>query len=77
MKKLFNTIKNHNKIYSLLIFWMLWIIFVTGSFCGTNLALITFAIGFSITCLFIAYVTEKPNKKELKTLNKIIKIMYD
>lgn len=77
MKTIWNRIKNHNKIYSLLIFWFIWLFFVVNSFCGTNMALITFTLGFVITCLGIAYITDCPNEKEERLLNKMVDLYRD
>lgn len=76
-KSIWNKIKNHNKIYSLLIFWFIWLFFVVNAFCGTDMALITFMIGFAISCLFIAYITDNPNKKEKRFLDKMLKLFYE
>lgn len=77
MKTIWNKIKNHNKIYTLLIFWALWLFFVVNAFCGTNMALITFVIGFAVSCLGIAYITDNPNEKEERLLNKMIDLYRD
>lgn len=68
---------NINKIYFLLIFWVLWLFFIVGAFSGTNLALIAFIIGFAITCLGVAYITIKPNEKEKITLNKLMGLLNE
>ena len=63
-------IKNHNKIYTLGILWLLWLIYVVGFFAGTDMALITFFIGFCLVLLGGAYITDNPNKKEQKMMDK-------
>lgn len=67
-------IANINKIYALLIFWTLWLFCVVAVFSGTAMALITFIIGFAITLVGIAYITDKPNEKEKKFLNKLMNL---
>ena len=63
-------IKNHNKIYTLGILWLLWLIYIVNFFAGTNMALITFFIGFCLTLLGGAYIIDNPNKKEQKMMDK-------
>lgn len=63
-------IKNHNKIYTLGILWLLWLIYIVDFFAGTDMALITFFIGFCLVLLGGAYIIENPNKKEQKMMNK-------
>lgn len=63
-------IKNHNKIYTLGILWILWLIYIVDFFAGTDMALITFFIGFCLVLLGGAYIIENPNKKEQKMMNK-------
>ena len=63
-------IKNHNKIYTLGILWLLWLIYIVNFFAGTDMALITFFIGFCLVLLGGAYIIENPNKKEQKMMNK-------
>lgn len=63
-------IKNHNKIYTLGILWLLWLIYIVNFFAGTDMALITFFIGFCLALLGGAYITDKPNKKEQKMMDK-------
>ena len=65
-------IKNHNKIYTLGILWLLWLIYITCFFDGTDMALITFCIGFCLALLGVAYITDNPNKKEQKMMDKWI-----
>ena len=69
--KMIAKVKNHNKIYSLIVFWTLWLLIVVNPFSGTEIALITFFIGFCGSLLGIAYITEHPNEKERKTMDKI------
>lgn len=63
-------IKNHNKIYTLGILWILWLIYIVDFFAGTDMALITFFIGFCLVLLGGAYIIENPNKKEQKMMDK-------
>ena len=63
-------IKNHNKIYTLGILWLLWLIYIVDFFAGTDMALITFFIGFCLALLGGAYITDNPNKKEQKMMDK-------
>lgn len=63
-------IKNHNKIYTLGILWILWLIYIVDFFAGTDMALITFFIGFCLVFLGGAYIIENPNKKEQKMMDK-------
>ena len=63
-------IKNHNKIYTLGILWLLWLIYIVDFFAGTDMALITFFIGFCLVLLGGAYIIENPNKKEQKMMDK-------
>lgn len=76
MKKIFDNIlkaiKNHNKIYSVMTFWALWLFVVVNHFAGTDMALITFFIGFCISLCLGAYITDNPNEKEQKLMNKWI-----
>ena len=67
--KILSAVKNHNKIYSVMLFWLLWLFVVVPLFKG-NLSLIVFFIGFCFALLCGAYITDNPNKKERKTLNK-------
>ena len=66
-------IKNHNKIYTLGILWLLWLIYIVDFFAGTDMALITFFIGFCLVLLGGAYIIENPNKKEQKMMDKWLK----
>ena len=66
-------IKNHNKIYTLGILWLLWLIYIVNFFAGTDMALITFFIGFCLVLLGGAYIIENPNKKEQKMMDKWLK----
>ena len=63
-------IKNHNKIYTLGILWLLWLIYIVVFFAGTDMALIMFFIGFCLALLGGAYITDHPNKKEQKMMDK-------
>ena len=63
-------IKNHNKIYTLGILWILWLIYIVDFFADTDMALITFFIGFCLVLLGGAYIIENPNKKEQKMMDK-------
>ena len=63
-------IKNHNKIYTLGILWLLWLIYIVNFFAVTNMALITFFIGFCLALLGGAYITHNPNTKEQKMMDK-------
>ena len=63
-------IKNHNKIYTLSILWLLWLIYIVVFFAGTDMALIMFFIGFCLALLGGAYITDHPNKKEKKMMDK-------
>ena len=63
-------IKNHNKIYTLGILWLLWLIYIVNFFAGTDMALIMFFIGFCLALLGGAYITDHPNKKEQKMMDK-------
>ena len=63
-------IKNHNKIYTLGILWLLWLIYIVDLFAGTDMALIMFFIGFCLALLGVAYITDNPNKKEQKMMDK-------
>ena len=63
-------IKNHNKIYTLGILWLLWLIYIVVFFAGTDMALIKFFIGFCLALLGGAYITDHPNKKEQKMMDK-------
>lgn len=63
-------IKNHNKIYTLGILWLLWLIYIVNFFADTDMALIMFFIGFCLALLGGAYITDKPNKKEQKMMDK-------
>ena len=63
-------IKNHNKFYTLGILWLLWLIYIVDFFAGTDMALITFFIGFCLALLGGAYITDNPNKKEQKMMDK-------
>ena len=63
-------IKNHNKIYTLGILWLLWLIYIVDYFAGTDMAFITFFIGFCLALLGGAYITYNPNKKERKMMDK-------
>ena len=63
-------IKNHNKIYTLGILWLLWLIYIVNFFADTDMALITFFIGFGLALLGGAYITDNPNKKEQKMMDK-------
>ena len=65
-------IKNHNKIYTLGILWLLWPIYIVDFFASTDMALITFFIGFCLVLLGGAYILENPNKKEQKMMDKWI-----
>ena len=65
-------IKNHNKIYTLGILWLLWLIYIVNFFAGTDMALIMFFIGFGLALLGGAYITDNPNKKEQKMMDKWI-----
>ena len=68
-------IKNHNKIYTLGILWLLWLIYIVDFFAGTDMALITFFIGFFLVLLGGAYIIENPNKKEQKMMDKWLKYL--
>ena len=68
-------IKNHNKIYTLGILWLLWLIYIVDFFAGTDMALITFFIGFCLVLLGGAYIIENPNKKEQKMMDKWLKYL--
>lgn len=70
-------IKNHNKIYTLGILWLLWLIYIVDFFAGTDMALITFFIGFCLVLLGGAYIIENPNKKEQKMMNKWLNSFKD
>ena len=63
-------IKNHNKIYTLGILWLLWLIYIVNFFAGTDMALIMFFIGFCLALLGGAYITHNPNTKEQKMMDK-------
>ena len=63
-------IKNHNKIYTLGILWLLWLIYIVDYFAGTDMAFITFFIGFCLALLGCAYITDNPNKKEQEMMDK-------
>ena len=63
-------IKNHNKFYTLGILWLLWLIYIVVFFADTDMALITFFIGFGLALLGGAYITDNPNKKEQKMMDK-------
>ena len=63
-------IKNHNKIYTLGILWLLWLIYIVVFFAGTDMALIMFFIGFCLALLGGAYIIDHPNKKEQKMMDK-------
>ena len=63
-------IKNHNKFYTLGILWLLWLIYIVDFFAGTDMALIMFFIGFCLALLGGAYITDHPNKKEKKMMDK-------
>lgn len=63
-------IKNHNKIYTLGILWLLWLIYIVDLFADTDMALITFFIGFCLALLGCAYITDNPNKKEQEMMDK-------
>ena len=65
-------IKNHNKIYTLGILWLLWLRCIVNFFAGTDMALIMFFIGFCLALLGGAYITDNPNKKEQKMMDKWI-----
>ena len=68
-------IKNHNKIYTLGILCLLWLIYIVDFFAGTDMALITFFIGFCLVLLGGAYIIENPNKKEQKMMDKWLKYL--
>ena len=68
-------IKNHNKIYTLGILWLLWLIYIVDLFAGTDMALIMFFIGFCLALLGGAYITDNPNKKEQKMMDKWLKYL--
>ena len=68
-------IKNHNKIYTLGILWLLWLIYIVDFFAGTDMALITFFIGFCLVLLGGAYIIENLNKKEQKMMDKWLKYL--
>ena len=68
-------IKNHNKIYTLGILWLLWLIYIVDFFAGTDMALITVFIGFCLVLLGGAYIIENPNKKEQKMMDKWLKYL--
>lgn len=68
---------NVNKIYLLLMFWVLWLFFVTDAFSGTALALIMFLIGFGVSGFGIVYIADNPNEKEKKTLEKLSNLFSD
>lgn len=70
-------IKNHNKIYTLGILWLLWLIYIVNFFAGTDMALIMFFIGFCLTLLGGAYITDNPNKKEQKMMDKLLDSFKD
>lgn len=63
-------IKNHNKFYTLGILWLLWLIYIVVFFADTDMALIMFFIGFCLALLGGAYITDHPNKKEQKMMDK-------
>lgn len=63
-------IKNHNKFYTLGILWLLWLIYIVVFFASTDMALIMFFIGFCLALLGGAYITDHPNKKEQKMMDK-------
>lgn len=63
-------IKNHNKIYTLGILWLLWLIYIVDLFADTDMALIMFFIGFGLALVGCAYITDNPNKKEQKMMDK-------
>ena len=65
-------IKNHNKIYTLGILWLLWLIYIVDLFADTDMALIMFFIGFGLALVGGAYITDNPNKKEQKMMDKWI-----
>ena len=65
-------IKNHNKMYTLGILWLLWLICIVNFFAGTDMALIMFFIGFCLALLGGSYITHNPNKKEQKMMDKWI-----
>ena len=68
-------IKNHNKIYTLGILWLLWLIYIVDFFASTDMALITFFIRFCLVLLGGAYILENPNKKEQKMMDKWLKYL--
>ena len=68
--KMMSKIKNHNKFYTLLIFWAFWLFGVVLYFAGTDMALILFFLGFCVTLVFGAYITDNPNEKEQKMMEK-------
>ena len=68
--KMMSKIKNQNRMYILLTFWAFWLFGVVLYFAGTDMALITFFVGFCITLLCGAYITDYPNEKEKKMMEK-------
>lgn len=72
MKSTFlKVIKNHNRIYSLMLFWTLWMFVIVNHFKGSIVALILFLIGFCIGIFEVISITDKPNNKERKLIAKI------
>ena len=70
-------IKNHNKIYTLVILWFLWLRCIVNFFAGTDMALIMFFIGLCLALLGGAYIIENPNKKEQKMMDKLLDSFKD
>lgn len=69
-------VKNHNKLYTLFIVWTVWLGIIFGYFAGTYLAELLFFLGFMGIICWAAYITDSPNEKEQKTMDRWNK-MFD
>lgn len=78
MKKIFNNIfravKNHNKFYTIGVLFFLYITNIVGNLQG-DIALFAFFIGFFGALLWSVWVSENPNEKEKKLVEKITNFM--
>lgn len=67
-------IKKHNKFYSIVVIFLLYLIYVVGNLRG-GLASMAFFVGFFGSILMTLAVIEKPNEKEKKFVDKMAKFI--